>query len=75
VGPTSPATGSDFLGLLRQRPRLRILAFAGDGKSGALYEMRPRRIPLPEMSRRALRRSIRGRSYGEAGRRKTVEAQ
>jgi DNA-binding NarL/FixJ family response regulator len=74
VGPRLPTSGSDYLGLLRQRPRLRVVAFADDGKNGALYEMRPRRIALPEMSRRALCRSIRGRSNGRTGPRKTVEA-
>jgi DNA-binding NarL/FixJ family response regulator len=49
----------EFVQLLLQRPRLKVLAIADDGKTGALYELRPRRIPLGEMSAEALRNAIR----------------
>jgi hypothetical protein len=45
--------------LLLRRPRLKILAIAHDGRTGSLYELRPRRIPLGEMSADTLCRAIR----------------
>jgi hypothetical protein len=45
--------------LLLRRPRLRVLAIAHDGRTGSLYELRPRRVPLGELSADALCRAIR----------------
>ena len=36
--------------LLAANPRLRIVAIGADGKSTALYDMRPHRTPLGELS-------------------------
>ncbi len=47
--------------LLLQQPLLKVLAIADDGKTGALYELCPRRVPLGEMSAGALCKAIRGR--------------
>jgi hypothetical protein len=46
--------------LLYRRPRLRIIAVAGDCSSGLLYELRPQRIAF-EMSADALGNAIRGK--------------
>jgi hypothetical protein len=46
--------------LLYKRPRLRIIAVAGDGATGLLYEFRPQRIALGEMSADALGKALRG---------------
>jgi DNA-binding NarL/FixJ family response regulator len=46
--------------LLLQQPLLKVLAIANDGKTGALYELHPRRVPLGEMSADALCNAIRG---------------
>jgi hypothetical protein len=46
--------------LLYRRPRLRIIAVASDGSTGLLYELRPKRIALSEMSVDALGKAIRG---------------
>jgi hypothetical protein len=44
------------------RPRLKkVVVVAGDGKTGTLYELRPQRVPLGEMSAAAVRNAIRGR--------------
>jgi hypothetical protein len=45
--------------LLLRRPRLKVLAIAHDGRTGSLYELRPRRVPLGELSSDALCRAIR----------------
>ena len=47
--------------LVRQL-RLKVLSVAGDGKSSTLYELRPQRIPLGELSARRLCKAIRARS-------------
>ena len=52
--------------LLRRRPRLKVLALAPDGRTGCLYEMRPKCIPLGAMSTAALRDAIRGRTPSNA---------
>jgi DNA-binding NarL/FixJ family response regulator len=45
--------------LLLRRPRLKVLAIAHDGRTGSLYELRPRRVPLGQLSADALCRAIR----------------
>ena len=39
---------------------LKVLTIADDGRTGTLYELRPQRIPLGEMSAETLRTAIRG---------------
>ena len=46
--------------LLYRRPRLRIIAVARDSSTGLLYELRPQRIGLNEMSVDTLGKAIRG---------------
>ena len=45
--------------LLLRRPRLKVLAIAHDGRTGSLYELRPRRVPLGELSADTLYRAMR----------------
>ena len=51
----------DYVRLLRQRPRLKIIAIVDDGRNGSLYELRPHRVPLRELSAHALCSAICGR--------------
>jgi hypothetical protein len=46
--------------LLYRRPQLRIVIIAGDGRTGFLYELRPQRVVLDDMSADTLCKSIRG---------------
>ena len=41
-------------GLLSVRPRLKVLAMIDDGRESALYELRPEKVPLGELSPRRL---------------------
>jgi hypothetical protein len=59
VGQKAKDEREQYGHLLLRRPRLKVLAIARDGRTGSLYELRPRRIPLGEMSADALRRAIR----------------
>ena len=45
--------------LLDERPRLRVLAVAGDGREAFLYELRPTRTALGEVSQQAIVDAIR----------------
>ena len=45
--------------VLDERPRLRVLAVAGHGREAFLYELRPTRTPLGEVSPRAIVEAIR----------------
>jgi hypothetical protein len=49
-----------YLPLLLRHPPVKVLAIAESGKSGSLYELRPRRIPLGKISGRSLTKAIRG---------------
>lgn len=49
--------------VLDERPRLRVLAVAGDGREAFLYELRPTRTPLGEVSPRTIVDAIRGARY------------
>jgi DNA-binding NarL/FixJ family response regulator len=49
--------------VLEERPRLRILAVAGQGREAFLYELRPTRTPLGEVSPRTIVEAIRGARY------------
>lgn len=48
---------------LDERPRLRVLAVAGHGREAFLYELRPTRTPLGEVSPRAIVEAIRSARY------------
>jgi hypothetical protein len=56
----------EYASLLVRRPRLKVVAITGDGRTGLLYELRPQRIPLGEMSAVALYNAIRGRPQSNA---------
>jgi hypothetical protein len=46
--------------MLAQRPRLRVLEVAGDGRESFLYNLRPARTPLGELSPQTIVDAIRG---------------
>lgn len=52
--------------LLRRQPTLRVLALTRGGKEGLLYELRPQRVALGEVSPRQLLAEIRNRRTGSA---------
>ena len=57
----------NYESLLYGNPRLRLVAVSGDGRSAALYELRPCRIPLGELSPQTLVDAVRLRSgYGSS---------
>jgi DNA-binding NarL/FixJ family response regulator len=57
-------SGSDppdvFRELLAGRPPTRVLAIADEGRAGTIYELRPQRIPIGELSASSLIAAIRG---------------
>jgi len=58
-----PQGERDFcLPLLLRHPRVKVLAIAKSGRSGSLYELRPRRIPLGKISARTMAKAIRAKS-------------
>jgi hypothetical protein len=60
VGQTVEDEREKYASLLLRRPKLKVVVIAGDGSTGLLYELRPKRVPLGEMSADALRKAIRG---------------
>jgi hypothetical protein len=61
VGQAAEDAQEKYASLLLARPRLKVVAITGDGKTGLLYELRPKRVPLGEISADVLRKAIRGR--------------
>jgi hypothetical protein len=59
VGQTEEDERKKYASLLLRRPRIKVIAIAGDGRTALLYELRPQRIALGEMSADALREAIR----------------
>jgi DNA-binding NarL/FixJ family response regulator len=56
-------------GLLERRPRLKVLAVAEEGRACSIYELRPRRVELGELSPQLLVDAIRAAvAQGEAKR-------
>jgi hypothetical protein len=51
----TPVQG-EFDGLLRSRSCLKVIEIEGEGRCGSLYELRPHRVPLGEMSPRRIAR-------------------
>jgi hypothetical protein len=51
----------DYAELLYAHPRLRLVTIGDHGISAFLYELRPHRIPLGELSPEALRNAVRMR--------------
>ncbi len=50
---------ADVGDLLRERPRLRVLAVAGEGRESFLFELRPTRTPLGQVSPKTIVEAIR----------------
>ena len=65
-------TGADVLrpddvdALLEARPRMKVLAVVGDGRDAFLYELRPQKVPLGEVSPHTLLEAIRAASWARA---------
>ena len=54
----TPVQG-EFDGLLHSRSCLKVIEIEGEGRCGSLYELRPHRVPLGEMSPAGLLDAIR----------------
>jgi hypothetical protein len=54
------------ISMLVQSPRSRVLALGSDARRAVLYELRPHRTPLRELSREALLAAVRGVPAEEA---------
>jgi len=54
-------SGADDVGpLLEEHPDVKVLAVEGDGREAFLWELRPKRVPLGEVSPQTLLHAIRG---------------
>jgi hypothetical protein len=62
VGQDPQGERDSYLSLLLRHPRIKVLAITENGNSGALYELRPRRIFLGKISARTLVKAIRRRA-------------
>ena len=51
---------AEVCAVLDERPRLRVLVVVEDGREATLYELRPTRTPLGEVSPRTIVEAIRG---------------
>ena len=60
VGLRDHELPSDCLALFDSHPRTRLLGIAADGRRAFLYELRPQRTPLGEVSPAGLIEAIRG---------------
>ncbi|MDQ6829298.1 MAG: hypothetical protein M3081_10575 [Gemmatimonadota bacterium] len=61
--PEAPT--DEYAAMLYAHPRLRLVAISDDGRRAVLYELRPHRSPLGDMSPNALVQAVRGRSVHE----------
>jgi DNA-binding NarL/FixJ family response regulator len=71
VAQKLPDERDSLAALLRSRPRMKVLTIVGNGESGALYELRPHRTLIGDITADSLSKAIRdppGRS-SEARRR------
>lgn len=57
-------SNADYEWVLYQHPRLRVVAIAGDGRAAALYELRPSRVALGDLSPRTLVDAVRSQPVG-----------
>lgn len=62
VGQDAQAERDSYLRLLLRHPHVKVLAIADNGKTGSLYELRPRRVSLGNISARTLTQAIRRRA-------------
>jgi DNA-binding NarL/FixJ family response regulator len=63
---TGDADLADVGRVLRERPRLKVLAVAADGRQTYLYELRPQKVHLGEVSPRNLLDAIRSAAREDA---------
>jgi hypothetical protein len=59
VGDDSTAGEHDWERVLRELPGLKVLTILDDGRQGFLYELRPCRVPLGEVSPQTLLDAVR----------------
>jgi hypothetical protein len=50
IAEESAASADEVCALLQHRPRTRALAVSHDGRTGVLYELRPQRFPIGDLS-------------------------
>ncbi len=62
------ARTDEYAAVLFAHPRLRLVAISDDGRRACLYELRPQRTPLGEMSPGALVQAVRGQPVHEGQR-------
>lgn len=55
-----PENDSAALSMLYRSPRSRVLALGADARRSVLYELRPHRTPLGELSRESLLAAVHG---------------
>jgi hypothetical protein len=67
VAEQQPAK-DDYAPTLYAHPRLRLVAISDDRKRAMLYELRPHRTSLGELSSHSLVRAVRGESSAPGGR-------
>lgn len=60
LGPSVGVSGADCETLLYERPRMKIVAIAADGRHADLHKLRPEVVPLAEISPASLIMAIRG---------------
>ena len=60
LSQTDPENDAVPLSMLQRAPCSRILALAADARRAVLYELRPHRTPLGELSRASLLAALRG---------------
>ncbi|EJN07225.1 hypothetical protein PMI42_07937 [Bradyrhizobium sp. YR681] len=56
----APDERDSLASLLRSRPRMRVVTIVASGESGALYELRPHRTVITEITAETLSEAIRG---------------
>ena len=67
VGLDEYEPGDVYLDLLERRPRLRILALSGHGREAILWELRPQRTALGEISPETLLAAVAAEDWRAAG--------
>jgi hypothetical protein len=60
VSPPDPEHDTEAVNLLYRSPRTRVLALDAGGRRAFLYELRPHRTALGELSRESLLAALRG---------------
>ena len=66
LSQADPANEAEPVSIMLRSPRCRVLSLGADARRAVLYELRPHRTPLGELSRRALLAAVHGEPAGEA---------